>query len=51
VIAVRTALTMTTSSDELMSSLARPREGIAEVMDCSVDDIVDDVFAMCAVEI
>ena len=35
---------MTTSSDELISSLARPREGIAEVMDCSVDDIVDDVL-------
>jgi hypothetical protein len=37
---VRTALQMTTSSAEEMSSLARPRDGIALVMDWMVEDMV-----------
>ena len=38
--AVRTALTMTTSSDELMSNRALPSDGNAEVIFCRVDDML-----------
>jgi len=40
VIGVLTAETITTSSAELISSLARPSEGIAEVIFWIVEDIV-----------
>jgi hypothetical protein len=40
VIGVLTAETMTTSSAELISSLARPRDGMAEVMDWIVEVMV-----------
>ena len=37
---VLTAETMTTSSAELMRSLALPKEGMDEVMFCMVEDMV-----------
>jgi hypothetical protein len=47
VTAVRTAATMTTSSAELRSNLARPKEGMELAMVCKVEDIVNVV---CMVE-
>lgn len=49
VIAVLHAATITTSSLELMRSLARPREGREEVMDWRVDVIVGGVAVDCVV--
>lgn len=40
VMGVLTAETMTTSSAELINSLALPNEGMAEVMLCRVEDMV-----------
>ena len=38
-IGVRTAETMTTSSAELVNNLALPKDGMAEVILCSVEDM------------
>jgi hypothetical protein len=49
VTAVRTAATITTSSAELRSNFARPKEGIELAMDCRVEDMVCSVEMMCTI--
>lgn len=46
-IGVLTAETITTSSAELINNLALPKEGIDEVILCSVEDIlIDPILAL-----